>query len=120
MYLVRSREELARILKAYKLAIFQYYDSGNGMSRETRELTYAFRKLSDRMSSRLDVFTGRIDVSKPEFKGSVKHVPMIRVYLDGKVIFEQYGGFGDSEIDYYVLTRSIMNVLEKINAGIKF
>ncbi len=119
MYLVRNRRELERILKAYQLVILEYFDPSRSEGAEARELEAAFRLLSKRVDGRLDVFAGRIDASNPDFKGDVKSLPMIRAYYNGQIVFEQYGGFSNSGLDYYVLTRSIFNVLERMGVSIK-
>ncbi len=114
LYEIRDRNEFTRILKAYRLVLLQYLDPSR--DKESRELYYAFRKLSEIVSGNRDVIAAIIRIDKyPELASDISKTPLLRVYYDGKVIFEQYGGFSERELDLYVIRRGIRSVLYKMN-----
>jgi hypothetical protein len=118
-YELNSMDELVRVLKAYKLVLIEYLDPFR--DKESREHYYAFRKLSEIVSRNKDAIAVlvRIDMV-PNISGYVdpRKTPLLRVYYDGKIVFEQYGGFSRRDFDLYVLRRSIRDVLYKL--GLKY
>ncbi len=114
VYEIRSNEELYRILNSYSLVLIQYLDPNR--DRESRELYYAFRELSKILSVNMDAIAAIVRIDKyPELARDVDKTPLLRVYHRGRIIFEQYGGFSERDLDLYVLRRSIRNTLHRMN-----
>jgi hypothetical protein len=114
IYEVKSSEELYRILKSYELVVIQYLNPDK--DKESRELYHAFRKLSTILSRNRDAIAAIIRTDKyPELARGINREPLLRVYHRGRIVFEQYGGFGERELDLYVLRRSIRDTLYKLN-----
>lgn len=113
MYEVNSASELKRILKAYDIVMIGYMDP-EASGKMEKEFWRAVKELFRKIHVSSSVFTAWINARNNELANDVKTVPMLRVYYRGRIIFEQYGGFGDRELDLYVLRRSIRSVFEKL------
>ncbi len=118
MYEVSSVSELKRILRAYDIVMIGYIDPEVSGKME-KEFWRAMKELFRKIHISNNIFTAWINARNIELANDVKTVPMFRVYYRGQIIFEQYGGFGDRELDLYVLRRSIRSVFEKLGITYK-
>lgn len=112
---VKDMEELKRALNFYKVVIVEYYDPDDEVSRE-------FSKAVKMLQEHLDPEGIILRISKkdhPELASDVKTIPCLRVYLYGRLVFEQQGGFGNRELDLTVLRRSIRHTLRGLNVAFR-
>lgn len=112
---ITSVEELRRAMESYKVVIVEYYDPDDKVSREFSKAVKMLQRYLDPEGIIL-----RVSVKKsPELVKDVKTVPCLRVYLFGKLVFEQQGGFGKRDLDLLVLRRSIRHTLRGLNVSFK-
>ncbi len=112
---IKSREEFIRALKANDVVFIEYYDSS---SDESKLFYDVMRELVKHIDPRILVL--RIDARRyPELSKDVSHVPCLRIYYRGEIIFEQQGLFGIRDLDLYVLRRSIRSVFSDMNIAFK-
>ncbi len=112
---VRSREEIDRAIASNRVVIIEYYDKE---SRIGREFSRAVKYLEKHIDPSILIL--RVSAREhPELLDGVKELPLLRVYLDGKLVFEQQGGFGKTDLDLMVLRRSIRSVLRSFNVAFK-
>ncbi len=115
MYEVTSLDEIRRALKSNKIVIIEFYDPEDRCSRE-------FSKAVRAMEQTLDpsILLLRVSAKEhPELLNGIKEIPCIRVYLDGRLVFEQQGGFGRRDLDLFVIRRSIRSTLRSLNVYAK-
>lgn len=111
MYEVSSIDEIKRAINSNRVVIIEFYDPDNKESRE-------FSKTIKAMEQTLDpsILLLRVSIKKfPNLMNSIRELPCIRVYLDGKLVFEQQGSFGKKDLDLMVLRRSIRSTLKSLN-----
>ncbi|WFO76121.1 thioredoxin [Desulfurococcaceae archaeon MEX13E-LK6-19] len=112
---IRDVVELKRALNFYKVVIIEYYDPDDEVSREFSKAVKMLQKHLDPDGIILRVSTKE----HPELASDVKTIPCLRVYLNGKLVFEQQGGFGNRELDLTVLRRSIRHTLRSLNVAFR-
>ncbi len=112
---VSSREEIRRAIASNRVVVIEYYDRD---SREGREFSKAVKYLEKHIDPSIIVL--RVSAKDhPELLDGIKALPTIRMYLNGKLVFEQQGGFGNTELDLMVLRRSMRSVLRSFNIAFK-
>ncbi len=112
---VSNVEELRRAMSTYKVVIIEYYDPDDRVSREFSKAVKMLQKHLDPNGIIL-----RVSLKEhPELASDVKTIPCLRVYLSGRLVFEQQGGFGNRDLDLMVLRRSIRHTLRGLNAAFK-
>ena len=121
MKLLRSRDDLREFISTNEIALVCF----------TRSDTYIGRHI-ERVLLRLESRVGHminfaiVDVSK--FRDdrniieseNISSLPLIRLYLKGKNIFEQEDCFRDFQTDYYVLRISVRDVLRQYGINLTF
>ncbi|MEM0380387.1 MAG: thioredoxin [Desulfurococcaceae archaeon] len=113
MLSISSREEFIRAIKANDIVIIGYFDLD---SEEGKFFNKVFTELSKYVDSRILVL--HVDTSNyNELVSDLQHKRCIRVFIGGKLVFEQYDLFGDLDLDIFVLRRSIRSVLRENNVN---
>jgi len=115
MFEVSSREELIRALNANDIVVIGYYDPDSPSGRFFIEMFNKLEKYVDPVILMLGINTRR----NPELATDISSNPCIRVYYKGRVVFEQLDFFGKTDLDIYVLRRSIRTVLFNLNVKVK-
>ncbi len=112
---VESKTDIERAILSNKVVIIEYYKENDSRNKEfSRAVKYLERHVDP------SILVLRVCIDKnPELSKDIKDTPALRVYLDGKLVFEQYGSFGKSDLDLYVLRRSIRHVLRSFNISLK-
>ncbi len=115
MYEVNSIDEIKRAINSNRVVIIEYYDPDN---KDSREFSMAVKAMERTLDP--SILLLRVSVKKfPNLMDGIKVLPCIRVYLDGRLVFEQQGGFGKKDLDLMVLRRSIRSTLRSLNAVFK-
>jgi len=115
MYEVSSIDEIKRAISSNRVVIIEYYDPD---SRESREFSKAVKAMEHTLDP--SILLLRVSIKKfPSLIDGIKEIPCIRVYLDGRLVFEQRGSFGNRDLDLIVLRRSIRSTLRNLNATFK-
>ncbi len=112
---LRSKSELEELLGAAGLVLTVYVDR----SDESRSISYAAR-LFERIREPI-ITVAIVDVTETKDKellAEVDAIPLVRLYLNGEIIFEQKGGMGYYRKDFIVLKEGIKDVLA--GRGIRF
>lgn len=112
---ITRREELMRAISSNDVVIIGYNDRN---IKGAEDFDKILRELSKKVDPTILVL--KVDVSQaPDLGEDVPELPYVRVYLKGKIVFEQYGWFGRPDLDLYVLRRSIRTVLRSLNVTLK-
>ena len=115
MYEVTSIEEIKRAINSNRVVIIEYYDPD---SKESREFSKAVKAMERTLDP--SILLLRVSIKRfPYLMDGIKEIPCIRVYLDGRLVFEQQGGFGKRDLDLMVLRRSIRSTLRGLNASFR-
>lgn len=112
---IRDPSDIKRAMNFYRVVIIEYYDPEDKVSREFSQAVKMLQKTIGPDGIILRVSTR----DHPELAGDVKTVPCLRVFLNGKLVFEQQGGFGDRHLDLTVLRRSIRSTLRGLNIAFR-
>ncbi len=105
---VDSREELERLLKTRKLLLIVYSDR----SDDSRSLSYAAR-MFERIREPI-ITVAIIDVTRTNDKSLLSDIdtlPIAKLYMNGRAIFEQKGSMGYYQKDFIALKEGIKSVL---------
>lgn len=112
---ITRREELTRAISSNDVVIVGYNDRNIRGAKDFDRILYELSKKVDP-----SVLILKVDVSQaPDLGEDVPELPYVRVYLKGKIVFEQHGWFGKPDLDLYVLRRSIRSVLRNLNVTLK-
>ncbi len=115
MYEVSSIDEIKRAISSNRVVIVEYYDPDSKVSKDFSKTIKAMERTLDQ-----SILLLRVSIKKfPSLMDSIKEIPCIRVYLDGRLVFEQQGCFGKRDLDLMVLRRSIRNTLRSLNVSFK-
>jgi len=121
MKLLRSKDDLREFVSTNDIALVCF----------TRLNSYSGKHI-ERVLLRLESRVGHminfaiIDVSEVSGSGNIIEdenlgsLPLIRLYLKGKNIFEQEDCFMDFQTDYYVLRISVRDVLRQYGINLTF
>ena len=111
MLKVRDREEYKRIIKSSELVLVDFHSDSNPESRYfsmvLEDFAWRFRKYIKLVRVDFDEAKEIIEME------NVDSTPKVRLYFNGRCIFEQDGCFMDYEKDMTVLRRGIRSVLKK-------
>ena len=112
---VASWDEIRRAVNYNKVVIVEYYDPDDKVSKE---LSMALKKINEVADP--SILFLRVSIKRnPELVKDLRNIPCIRVYVNGRIVFEQQGGFGRRDLDLLVLRRSIRRVLRSFNITYK-
>ncbi len=112
---INTRDDFIRAIKTNQVVIVEYFDPDN---EESKKFYPTMKDVEKHVDPSILVL--RINVKKtPELSNGIHTLPCIRVFLDGKVVFEQQGVFGRRELDLMVLRRGIRSVLRNRNVLLK-
>ncbi len=107
MYELNSREEFERALAANELVIVEFYQPGSEEGAILSETVKELEKLIDP-----NILVCKVNALREDITGEKPfHTPMIRVYYQGEIIFEQKGVFENLEVNIQVLRRGIRTTL---------
>ncbi|MGB9826978.1 MAG: hypothetical protein ACPLSM_00475 [Thermosphaera sp.] len=107
MYELNSREEFERALTGNELVIVEYYYPGSQDSAILSEAVKELEKLIDP-----NILVCKVNALREDVTGEkLSHTPMVRVYYQGALIFEQKGVFENLEMNIQVLRRGIRSTL---------
>jgi len=118
MIRITSLDEMNEFVSSNKLALIGFVDSSKEADRVIiRVLNYLEGRIGTHISFALcDVREAR-EVAKVL---ALTKTPYIKLYLNGRSIFEQEGSFNSFERDVYVLRISIKEVLRSKGIWLKF
>ncbi|MEZ0394368.1 MAG: thioredoxin [Desulfurococcaceae archaeon] len=108
--MIKNKEELKRALDANELVFVHYYDPDD---EQSKAFEYVVRTLEKTIDPR--ILMCKIDVKNFEGLDEVRRPPLLRVFYQGQVIFEQIGAFKSIELNVKVLRRGIRSVFERMN-----
>ncbi|MEM2383551.1 MAG: hypothetical protein QW521_05260 [Desulfurococcaceae archaeon] len=115
MYEVTSVDEVERALRSYRVVMVEYY---NPKLKESIEFTEALKIVEKTLDPSILIM--RVSaINHPELLGDVKAIPCLKVFLDGKLVLEQMGGFGKRDFDAMILRRTIRDILKNHNVFLK-
>ncbi len=112
---ISDPSEIKRAMNFYRVVIIEYYDPEDRVSQEFSRAVKMLQEHLDPSGIILRVSTR----DHPELASDVKTIPCLRVYLDGRLVFEQQGGFGKRDLDLTVLRRSIRHTLRGLNVSFR-
>ena len=118
MLKITNVKDINNFINANKLALIGFIDSTKTEDRNfVKVLNYLEKKIGNVVSFALCDLRENIDISRLH---SITKTPVIKLYHNGKSIFEQEGTFNNFETDVYVLRISIKDVLRNRGVWLKF
>jgi len=115
-----STSDYYNILSRYSLVLVAFLDN----SEESRRFEQVLERLDRELrwiNSPAELVKVYCDKCKDLFlREKVDSTPYVKVYLEGKVIFEQRGSLGDIHKDVYILRRGVRDTLRRYGRRIRF
>ncbi len=115
-----STSDYYNILSKYSLVLVAFLDN----SEESRRFEQVLERLDRELrwvNSPAELVKVYSDKCQELFiREGISTTPYIKVYLDGRVIFEQRGALGDVYKDVYILRRGVRETLRRYGMRIRF
>jgi len=118
MFKITNVEDVRKFISSNKLALIGFINSSKSEDKNfIKVLNYLEKRIGNVISFALCDLKDNVDISSTH---SITKTPLIKLYYNGKSIFEQEGSFDNFETDIYVLRISIKDVLRTIGIWLRF
>lgn len=117
MYEISNQEEFDRAINSNRVVFVLYYWVRK--NKETETFIETLKKLEEKSDP--EVLFCSVDVNKlPALAPNKGSRPLLKVYYDGKVVFEQEGCLTDVDLNTQAVRRGLRSVFAQLQVKVRF